>query len=608
MSYQYIIDKSHGSAADTLLAAGFARLLNELLMELERPDEADEIYLQDRGWAYVIELPQALQQSDLAPIERLPFLRHLHTDKLKGKLGDQEISGFDYERQRQIRDAYREKLKALPAGARSPDAAIKDPVLYELRQSIEAPDTLFPLYLAINQMKSGASFNEPVLRWNQLSGEVLRQHIWLLLQLFSTSPNPIDSTIEAWKELSKAHKLGDASMSMLQVINPTAGKGANRPKSNALTVGNLDSFWLLELLKFAGFFALAHPQVISGSKDRKTYILRPGRIKISLLHNLMPKFRDSLWSYSPARIDILAVLQLTRLLVKHERDALNQDAVAPWETLTPAERVHGLDVVFYKDMGSAFAVMNVASLNLPSWLPAIESSEQADRIANLLSEHSEVVRSIRGKKGEEHTEEYELLRRYRDFLSGHDLSSFLDFAALFGPYIGRKFEQNEYIRRFSVESLKELFAMAGKNFSAVINNPGFQNIASAIRSSTVTLQFRKGKGDRVPFDIRYGLMQDLVRSANDADGFISALSDFVMRYNAETAQTFETSKGTIFRKRIAEDDIAAIVQLLAEGYSPRTLARLLVAFASAKVSRDEDPANDSSSTEEESELENVGEE
>jgi hypothetical protein len=591
MQHTYHVDKSSGTSADTLLAVGFARMLQTILNQLGRGSEADKIWVCDEGSRYAIELPNAIGDDDLAKLNILSFVQHLDTASQSTKLGAHYGAGFPYDEQREIRNTYREKRKELPASARSPDAILRsDPALEALRPY--EPSTLLPVYLVISQMKTAPSFNEPVIRWRELSPALLHKHVRLLLDLFSACPNPLADTIATWKLLAKEHGLGDAEMTMLQVINPTAGKGATRVKADALTIGNLSAFWPLELLKFAGFFALAHPQVIANAKDRKTYIVRPKRIQVSLLDQLMRTFRSALWSNSPAKIDVLAVLQFTRALVMHDRNALQQEGgfIAPWDALPPpAERVHGFDVAFYKDMSSAYAVMNVATLNLPNWLPRIERLEQANRILALLEEHAAVIGSIRARDGEERTEEYELLRRYRDFLSAHDIDVFPDFAALFASYISRKLERGEYIRRFSADSLKELFAMAARqDFVRVIDNPGFQNIADAIRRSTVTLQFIKGSGKRPQFDIRYGLAQELVRSANDADGFIAALSEFTSRYNGETAQTYETSKGTITRKRITEDDLAAIVRLLADGFAAKTLARMLVAFGSAKTSADPD--------------------
>lgn len=596
MTHIYYIDKSSGTSADTLLALGFARMLQTILNQLDRGSEADDIWVRDQAWRYAVELPDAISDDHLAKLDTLSFVQHLDTASQITKLGAHYGAGFAYDEQRELRNAYREKRKELPASARSPDAYLRNDPALEALQPFE-PSTLLPMYLVISQMKTAPSFNEPVIRWRELLPELLRQHIRLLLDLFNTWPNPLADTIATWKLLAKAHGLGNAEMTMLQVINPTAGKGVTREKADRLSVGNLRAFWPLELLKFAGFFALAHPQVIAGAKDRKTYIVRPKNIQVSVLDQLMRTFRSALWSNSPAKIDVLAVLQFTRVLVTHDRNALQQEGgfLVPWEAQPPpAERVQGFDVAFYKDMGSAYAVMNVATLHLPNWIPPIEGLEQANRILALLEEHATVISSIRARDGEERTEEYELLRRYRDFLSAHDVDAFLDFAALFAPYISHKLERNEYIRRFSVDSLKELFAMAARqDFVRVIDNPGFQNIADAIRRSTVSLQMQKGryaqgKSPKPQFDIRYGLAQELVRSANDADGFVAALSEFASRYNGETAQTYETSKGTIMRKRITEDDLAAIVRLLAEGFAAKTLARMLVAFGSAKTGSDPD--------------------
>src|SRR5690606_3434243 len=158
----------------------------------------------------------------------------------------------------------------------------------------------------------------------------------------------------------------------------------------------------------------------------------------SELKHHMDLFRRVHWSNSPARIDILAVLFFIRVLLIHDRNALQQETKKlPWLT-KPAERVQGFDVGFYHDWGSAYAVLKVATLNIPNWIQAPTSVEEANRMLAVLEEHSEVVESIRSSDGEERTEEYELLRRYRDFISGDHIEDFLDFAALFAPYIGQK--------------------------------------------------------------------------------------------------------------------------------------------------------------------------
>lgn len=588
--HSYYVDKTSGTSADTLLAIGFAKLIEQVLHQLNRLSDAAELFVADQGAYYAINLLNPISQEEIKQVAPFRLIKHLDTEKQAKALGTSYGQGFDYDKQRQIRDSYQEQRRLLPAKARSANAyLLNDPDLAALHARIEQPDPLLPTYLLINQMKSGPSFNEPIVRWHSLSEEHLQIHIQALLDCFASSPNLIASLQQHLKTLEKTHKLGKPEMTMLQVINPTAGKGAIRPKGDAITMGNPESLWVLELLKFVGLLELAHPQTIRGSKDRKTYILRPKYLKMSELKPHMDLFRRVHWSNSPARIDILAILQFVRVLLTHDRNALAQEVdILPWEDAPkPADRFDGFDVGFYKDMGSAFAVMNVASLNIPHWIQAPTDVASANKMLEILEEHAKVVESIKSSDGEERTEEYELLRRYRDFISGNDIAAFLDFAALFGPYISQKVERGQPIRRFSVESLKELFTMAAQNsYQTIIENPGFQHLADAIRRSTVTLQFAKGRKARVDFEIRYGLAHDIVRSANNADNFIATLHEFVASYNKETAQKYEVSKGAITRKRISEDDLRSFISLLDQGYSAKTLARMLVAFGSAKTSKE----------------------
>ena len=582
----YYVDKRSGTSADTLLAAGFASLLAQVFA---RAGKAQEVMLIDQGSHYAVRTETALADADIDALGNAAFVRHLDTSTQAQALGRHYGQGFQYDEQRQKRDQYREKRKALPPEARRPDALLNgDPFLAEIAEL--EPDTLLPLYLVINQMKVAPSFNDPVVRWRELTPELAAAHIRLLLELFAARPNPLEQTVAAWERLAKEHSLGDAEMTMLQVINPTTGKGAARSKANALTIGGLDGFWLLELVKFAGFFLLAHPQTVSGSKDRKTYVLRPLQISVGMIDGFMRRFRGVLWSSTPAKLDVLAVLRLTQVILTDERSALGLDEEQRRRRrrLKPADRVQGFDVTFYKDMGSAFAVMNVAALNLPEWIDSPDTLDDAERWLRVLKEHIDVIGSIRARNGEERTDEYELLRRYRDFLSGRTVEPFLDFAALFAPYLSRKIERGEYIRRFSVETLQELIRMTKSDFTPVIASKGFRSIANAIRRSTVSLQYAKGMGNQPRFEIRYGLAQELVRHADYADDFIAALSDFITKYNNETAQRFETSKGELRRLRVTEDDLEEIVQLLAKGFSSKTLARLLVAFGSAKTAKDKD--------------------
>ena len=119
-----------------------------------------------------------------------------------------------------------------------------------------------------------------------------------------------------------------------------------------------------------------------------------------------------------------------------------------------------------------------------------------------------------------------------------------------------------------------------KRYAPILESTGFQNIAYAIRQSTVTAQYRKQEGDR-RYDVRYGLGQDLVRKSQYPDEFIATLTEFLIKYNAENAQVMENRPGP-YRRSVKTTDIADIVRLIDEYNNSDLICKLLVAFGYAR--------------------------
>lgn len=146
-----------------------------------------------------------------------------------------------------------------------------------------------------------------------------------------------------------------------------------------------------------------------------------------------------------------------------------------------------------------------------------------------------------------------------------------------------------------------------KKLTPIIESEGFQNIARAIRQSTVTLQYMAKSGNP-PYDIRYGLGQELRRKANYPNEFIQELGDFLHSFNAENARVAEVSlerDRRFRRKSVRVDDITEIVQLIDE-HGPQTVCHLLLAFGYASASHDDAPIDDTTNpaeTEEENQNE-----
>lgn len=125
----------------------------------------------------------------------------------------------------------------------------------------------------------------------------------------------------------------------------------------------------------------------------------------------------------------------------------------------------------------------------------------------------------------------------------------------------------------------------------ILDDEGFKNVAAAIRQSTVSLQGAKSRGSRPRYEIRYGLNQELARKSRYSAEFMTALSEFAHRYNAENAQVSERSTRIanpdderFFRRNLLTSDLEAVASLI-DVYGAPLIANLLIAYGYAGVKR-----------------------
>ena len=227
--------------------------------------------------------------------------------------------------------------------------------------------------------------------------------------------------------------------------------------------------------------------------------------------------------------------------------------------------------------------MNVSLLNIPRWMRAVESEADAQRYHALVEEHRQVMDTL----DEKLSDAYELLRRYRDFLSGSDLHAFFHFCAGYGLYLLQRIERRQYAPQFTIPNLEELFMArndANLKLKPILDDPGFQNLATAIRLSTVAPQRRKAmSGERV-YDIRYDLGGRLLQKSRYDQEFVQELSEFMFRYNQENARVAEQGRNAPRRRDLTREDIAAVIGLVDEYHAP-TVGGLLVAYGYARDPR-----------------------
>lgn len=126
---------------------------------------------------------------------------------------------------------------------------------------------------------------------------------------------------------------------------------------------------------------------------------------------------------------------------------------------------------------------------------------------------------------------------------------------------------------------------SNKPLLPIVENEGFQNVAYAIRHSTVIPQSRKAQGRDILYEIRYGLGAEFKRKATVRDEFIVTLTNFMQNYNQENAQVLENTQKQM-RRDLRTSDIREIVRLVDE-YGSEVVANLLIAFGYAREPRED---------------------
>lgn len=592
----YYVDKTTDTFADVLLAYGVASLLERLL---QANDGEATVRVKDAGSVYTIVLEEPIE----AGFEEMDWFCDLPFIHTRSKRPPQGWAGavVDYDAERDRRAEYFEARRRLSPEARRPGATVDDhPELAAVLALEPRPD--WDTLAQINQMGAITAYSQVLNAWLECRScfpDLLR----LLLALFSSTPNGVDDALTTWKALKAQNALeAKDTVTPVQVLNPGMGKGINRPKADgAHRLGNPDSFWPLESLKFWGMRRAGVPRIDQtpqqtagrGPRDRKTYVLRPVNITLDTHDKVYRLFNRAMWASTAVKMDVLAALRYTDTFL--DQWLAGQLADVRWGE-EPGDHVLGMATAFYKDMGNAVAVLNLSEIALPRWMK-VERPQEGRAYRTLLEEHRRITDSLQ----ERNADEFRLLEHYRDFLSGRDLTAFFAFAAGYASLVMSRMAQGQWrTPRLTTTNLEVLMMEHDKKLKPILESPGFQNVAAAIRRSTVIPQYFKARGDKGPYDIRYGLGADLLRQATYPDRFIQALSEFLHDYNRETAQIYERYKGNppVRRARVTTGDIQQMVELVDE-HGSQTVANLLVAFGYAREPREPEPEGEERPPEEE---------
>jgi hypothetical protein len=591
----YFIDKSTNTFSDNLAAFGLSFVLNAIA------DGRAKVRMEDKGYAFAVICEPPIREEWVekrtffvgAPL--LVTIDSAATKKQEGKpvkvikgpkLDSKKLpepdgySFLDYQTERQNKDDYFAWIKSL---------SVEDKKKWR-NGEIHPPSSPHPNWEIFRAVNPSAlqSYNIPLGIWWQ-SQKAFPELLKNLLAMVAKFPNDIEGAERAWSALCRKYGFEKTKeVTANQLVNPSQGKGINSQKSEWRDPNNIKAFWLLEWLKTVGLFygsytrIVANPKDPRNAKDRKTYVLSPSKLGWSEHQAVMKHFRQTMSSSVTAiKMDVLVSLRYTQAFLRYYEEARVEDLSEDIFGNPPADLVNGMQMAYYKNLGNSPAVMNIASVNLPRWVVP-DSREQLAGFQMSLDEHISIIRDLDETRGEQ----FALLSQYRDFVSGDSVDSFFQFTNAYSGFTMSQMERKKFIRLFSIPTLEVLFMNhKDKTYSEIMQSDGFQNIAYAIRHSTVSLQ--KAKRLRKPAtDIRYGLGQQLARKAAYPADFLAELSEFLHLYNAENAQLREKDRNP-FRKDVRTEDIEEIVRLV-DRFGSKVVCNMLVAFGYASETRSKD--------------------
>ncbi len=578
----YYVPKHTGTYADALTAFGLAVLLDNIFVHapMDVPFPRD-IEIADAGGHYEIRTNRPIPQDWL---EALPFFQSPAPFLSSRKVQDipNDTPSRDVDKTWDIVRSYAEQRRALY------DQGVKGTDIEKQLEDQEPPhDWQVVAFLGDWRMQAQKVYNRFVAAWVNTRPH-FANHLEVILTLCTHPYVPRVEILKSWCEIASEDSIRHRDTAS-QLFNPHQGKGLNESKANALRMDNIkDRPWPEEFLKAVGLWQCLVPRQTTDSKDWKVYVIAPRTIRLHELKGVYRNFNKYLWrerrgDATSLKTDITSLLLFYRAWLDYVETRSDDEDDFDAEIANPRNVVHGFYVAQFKLLSrNAYTMVNQSFLQLPGWGQAVQTRADVSATRQMIEEHLDVIHSL----DESHSNGYDLLRRYRDFVAGENWSAFFDFLAGYAHEILQRYNEGaRWVPLFSTTHLRRLF-MTQKKFAPILNNGGFKNVAYAIRHSTIVPQGRKARNQDNLYEVRYGLGAEFKRKATVAEEFIAALTDFMHNYNQENVQKAE-SRGQQMRKDLRTSDIEETIRLVDE-YGSEVVANLLIAYGYAREPREDE--------------------
>ncbi len=584
MYKEFFIHKQSGTYAENLEAFGVAILVNEILQRLEVSGR--KIVIEDKGLYYLVTPNKEITAEMLGNLSYFQVVKFLiNKSETPIPKGIAKTDCFDYPAQKAEQDWYKaeydriEKNKDLNAEKKK--VAKQDLAKQKLSEFGKKIDAEFDVYREL--------IKNPYTSFTKLY-----ENFYQNQDDFSELLKGVLDYYAGFKAKKSKIKLVDEKPTSQQLFNPNQGKGLNKSKANNASMGNLNSYWITETMKISGALKMMSVQYVKvgSGYDLKIYVPEFKNIQLSEGLRLITEFKRYLKSVSPVKLDILNIIDLVIKFIELTPE-YNKGKVK--------NTIQGFHSVYQKDLGQNKAVANIAFINTPDFIEYTDKQEGRDWIEILRNQRA-IITSI-----EELGDSIQGLQYYRNFLGSTGqtaLEYFSNFNYWYAGYLMQALDKEKYyVKPFQIETLNKFYNNMNTkelNLTEIIENEGFRAVASAIRKSTVTLQYTPKENRK--FDIRYGLAQQLQNKSKSKEDLATFIGEFIGIYNAETGRNAEKNGGKASRANVKDEELIQFYALL-DKTPPRLVGALLASYGFA-LNKKEAPDSEAITNEDSIETEN----
>lgn len=603
---RYYVPKSTETHADCLMAWGLAKVLSHLLIEAGQPN-ADKVTVCEEAAYFVVELPYPFRREWLEQSQKPQLTYFVVTRAEKDSTQSEAEQDFKAKKKQAIPtgpniislEQEKERSKRRKEAKKSGLDTQQDEESKASWASLQ-PHRYYHHARGFNTLKAATQINNLYANWEQAD------HVQVLQWLLSRFAGEAKSGQESKQKGEKAKSFVAANAANTVVIlNPSQGTGTNTQAPKGQQSSNIPSPWPVEWLKLVGFHAAGIYVDWQKKGDGKTVaaevlVLRPRRISIKNHARVLDAFQNTFFQNagSSVKLECLAALRyaneyLTRATFDEDLPSLSKRRVS--------NAVSGFDSALFMDVrqGVNFAVKRITFLAMPMWIQ-MPADGSVDRIRDAVEKHIEVLRPLDDSRGETRA----LMDAYLAWSSSGDLRRFWEFCAGYGAYRMERASKGEPCRALTTKNLEVVLmnqSNGEKKLAPIIRDEHFQNVASAVRQSTINALLweknPKKPGRKLPsgMEVRYGLAQEWRRAAPYRDKFVGEVMKFLQQYSEQKAKVRSRdpeNKNKYWLPELTTRDVERIVELIDDDqYGPETMCGLLLAYGYASDYKPKKPGD-----------------